>query len=248
MKKFITLIVFVLSLISLNAVHLYTVSNPTCGLISKGEARLYQKMYKDNGIAFGTKVGLFDNFAFGVSYGGTHLVGNEKPEWHNKVDFQARLRIIQETLHYPAFALGVNTQGHGVYHNDAKRYDFKSKGAYLVASKNYSFMGLIGFDAGFNYTFEKEKQYDEENFDIFAGMYKTVGQNLTVFADFSAGINDNTKENPLSGRGRGYFNVAAELRVNDQLTLKLLLHDLFKNKETTNIFDRSLMIDYRWFF
>ncbi len=248
MRKLIIGLFILLLSFNLNAVYLYTVENPTCGVLSKGEARIFQKVYKENGMMIGTEVGLFDNFAFGVSYGAEHLVGDQKPEWHNKVDFYARFRFIQETIHYPAFAIGVNTQGHGVYYNDRKRYDIKSKGAYLVASKNYSFMGLIGFDAGVNYTFEDEKDYDNTNIDLFTGVYKTIGQNLTIFADYSFGLNDNDDNSDLSGRGKGYFNTAVELKISEQLTIKLLLHDLFKNKPQTEVFDRSLLIDYRWFF
>lgn len=247
MRNFILILLSMLFIASLFANNLYTVDCPTAGLLSKGEARIHHKIFKNNGLVVGTDVGLFDSFQFGVSYGAEQLVGDQDPVWMNKVDFKARLRLINESLQYPAFAIGVDTQGHGSYHKDLKRYDIKSKGAYLVASKNYSFAGLLGFDFGANYTFENEDD-DEEKFDAFAGMYKTLGDNLVLFADFSAGINDNNQDNKMAGRGRGYLNTGIQLRVNDQLTIKLLMHDLLQNRRNTQLFDRSLLIDYRWFF
>jgi hypothetical protein len=248
MKRMFFAIIIISLCISLYANHLFTVDNPTCGILSKGEARIFQKVYKNNGMLVGTEVGLFDNFSFGVAYGAEQLVGEQEPEWHNTIDFFARFRIIQESIHYPAFAIGINTLGHGTYYNDKKRYDIKSKGAYIVASKNYSFMGLIGFDAGVNYTFEDETDFDNTNFDIFTGVYKTIGQNLTFFADYSFALNDKEKSNLIGGDGKGYLNAAIEMKINEQLSLKLLLHDLLKNKPNNEIFDRSLLIDYRWFF
>ena len=247
MKKTLIMLITILVLKPLYANDLYTVINPTAGILGKGEARIHQKVFKHNGMIIGTDVGLFDNFYFGVAYGAEQVVGDQKPIWYNKVDFHARFRIINETLTTPAIAIGVDTHGNGAYYKSQRRYDYKSKGAYCVASKNFEFLGLIGFDFGFNYTFEG-KNDNEESFDIFTGVYKTIGQSLVIFSDFSAGINDNDKNCDLSGRSRGYFNTGAQLKINEQLTIKLLMHDLFENKRNTNYFDRAIVIDYRWFF
>jgi hypothetical protein len=246
MKRVFGFLMMVVLTVSLHANNLHTVINPTAGILSRGEARFHQLVFKNNGMMVGANVGLFDNFQFGVSYGAENVVGEKEPIWHKQPGFNVRFRIINETLQMPAIAIGVDTQGHGAYHSDLKRYDIKSKGAYAVVSKNFRFLGMIGFDFGTNYTFEKED--DKTALDFFAGMYKSVGQNLLVFADFSMGLNDNCQNSEVTGRSRGYFNTGLQFRVSDQLTLKLLMKDLFKNRESTELFDRSIMIDYRWFF
>jgi hypothetical protein len=237
--------------------NLTTVENPTAGLLSKGEARVHQKLFKNNGMMIGADVGLFDSFQFGVSYGVENLVGDKKPHWYKNVEFKAKFRIIEEGLAFPAIAIGVDTQGHGAYHKDLKRYDIKSKGIYAVASKNWDFLGLFGFDIGVNYSFEDNDNSDT-NFDAFAGIYKTIGSSVTIYADYTAAINDYYKKSEdktiadelveIYGNCKGYLNAAIQVRINDQFTIKLLIHDLLKNKSSSEIFDRSIVLDYRWFF
>jgi len=245
MKNFLLVALFVLTMTSIYANNLHTVTNPTAGVLSRGEARIHNKVFLNNGLQLGATVGLFDNFQFGVTYGGEHLVGNQEPKWYDIPSFNARLRVINETLTFPAIAIGFDNLGHGAYYKGLNRYDIKSKGAYVVASKNFSFLGLIGFDFGMNYSFENT---EEGRFDFFAGVYKTVGQNLTLFTDFSAGLNDNQTRSGMFDGSRGFLNTGVQLRLNDQLSIKLLMHDLFENKYNTHGFDRSILIDYRWFF
>ena len=246
MKTTILIVIILLIFLSASANNLHTVTSPTAGILSRGEARVHQLIFKNNGMMIGTNVGLFENFHFGVSYGAEELVGDNEPIWYKQPGFNLRMRIINETLQSTALAFGIDTQGFGKYHTDMKRYDIKSKGAYLVASKNFGFLGMIGFDIGANYTFEKED--DKTALDVFTGAYKSFGQSLMLFADFSLGLNDNCPNSPLTGRNRGFLNAAAHFRVTDQLTIKLLMSDLLKNKETTELFDRSILVDYRWFF
>jgi hypothetical protein len=246
MKNILILIMLLSVATILQSNNLHTVTNPTAGVLSQGESKVQQLIYKNNGMMIGANVGLFENFQFGVTYGAENIVGDQEPNWNRQPGFNARLRIINETLEIPAIAIGVETQGFGAYYHDYKRYDIKSKGAYLVASKNFGFLGMIGFDFGTNYTFEKED--DKTALDFFVGMYKTLGPTIMLFSDFSLGLNDNCQNSELTGKSRGYLNSAVHFRINDQLTLKLLMKDLLRNRETTQLFDRSIMIDYRWFF
>jgi len=256
MRYIFSLLIFITMMIPLFANNLYTVDNPTAAQLERGEARVDMKLYKENGIAIGADVGLFENFQFGVSYCTTNLIGDKEPEWLNKVEFKGRFRIINEDILTPALSIGVDTQGHGAYSKANKRYDMMSKGLYTVASKNFNFLGLLGFDVGCNYTFEKSNTQNK-HFDIFAGAYKTIGEPVTVFIDWSAGINDYTDENydelpsdiqRIIGRGRSYINTGVQVSLTENFALKLLMYDMFRNKRTTELFDRALILDYRWHF
>ena len=253
MKKIITTIIITIICITLNANDLASVKSPTAAVLSRGEARVYQKIYRDNGIKFGFDVGLFDNFQAGFSYGADDFFGSNDIEWHSKPDFQVRLRLIDEEKTFPAVAIGVDTHGHGTYSKAYDRYDIKSKGLYAVASKNYQFLGLLGFDFGMNYSFETKDE--DKDIDFFVAAYKTIGQQITVFAEFTAGFNDydseTKKEDPkyyIMGRGRGYLSTAVLWRLNNNISLKFQMFDMLENRHDTNFGDRALMLDYRWFF
>ena len=253
MKKLFFLLCVISIFLPILANNLYTVECPTAGLLSRGEAGIHFKILQNNGIVLGADVGLTDFFQFGLAFGGEEVIGHKEPQW-NRVDYKVKLRLINEKLSFPAIAIGIDTQGHGSYHNHEKRYDTLSKGVYLVASKNFSMLGLFGFDVGMNYTLDNVEE-GNENFDFFTGMYKTFGEHLVLFGDFSLGLNDRNREMiengvniSLTSLSRGYLNTGLQLRINDQLSVKLLLHDLLRNRPDTWAFDRSLLIDYRWFF
>jgi len=256
MKKYLCLIFTLLFAICIKANNLNTVENPTAGMLSRGEARINMKIFQNNGIFLGADVGLFESFQFGLAFGGEQIIGNQKPEIH-RVDYKVKLRLINETISIPAFAIGVDTQGHGKYYEDQKRYDIKSKGAYFVMSKNFGFSGLIGFDAGINYTFEWVED-EIKKIDVFMGTYKTLGEMVTIFADYSLALNDRNRYkngDPQSvehanifRKTNGFLNTGIQMRLTDQIFVKLLMHDLLLNRKDIHSFDRSLQIDYRWFF
>ncbi|MCL2064402.1 MAG: hypothetical protein FWG98_08525 [Candidatus Cloacimonetes bacterium] len=251
MKK-VLIYFFLYSLfISVFAMNLNTVDSPTAGILSRGEAMIHLKAFQNNGIVVGADVGLFDFMQFGLSAGGTNIIGNKEPDF-NRVDYKIKIRIINETLTMPAIALGIDTQGHGEYYSSQRRYEIKSKGLYAVASKNASFLGLLGADFGMNYSLDEMNQKNAKHYDIFFGLYKTIGNHVTVFGDFSIGLNDlkNSKDEfTLTGLSRGYLHTAVQVHLSDQLSIKLLMHDLLENRRETDwFFDRSIMLDYRWFF
>ena len=249
-----SMLIVMLNLLCAN--NLSTVENPTASLLNQGEVRIVQKIYKMNSMMLGAEVGLFDIFQFGMAYGAEEVVGDNDIKLHNIPAFKAKVRLLEETFVLPAIALGVDTQGHGSYYKKVtneydetisqNRFEVKSKGGYAVLSKNFIMWGLIGFDLGANYTFEGTK--DDQKFAAFAGMYKTIGEKVTVLADFSAGFNDRDTEGPLAVRNRGFLNSALQFQATDQLAVKFMLHDMFRNRKETNGFDRSILIDYRWHF
>jgi hypothetical protein len=242
MKNLLLLLLTIFT-ISLFAETIQEVSVPTAGLLQKGEAKIYTKIYKENGMIVGASVGFFDGFMFGVSYGAEQIVGDQNPEWHDKVDFNAKLRILDESLNSPALVVGFDSQGHGKYYKDADRYDIKSKGFYSTVSKNFNLLGLFGIDGGLNYSLEN--QTDGKKLNMYAGCYKTIGKKITTFAEYDFAFNDKG-DSELNGNGSGYFNVAGQLNINEQFSIKVMAHDVFKNRPNAQSFDRAIQINYRW--
>ncbi|HOE90527.1 MAG TPA: hypothetical protein PLV22_00960, partial [Candidatus Cloacimonadota bacterium] len=129
MRK-IVLLTILLFAATLFAERIQEATIPTAGILTRGEAKIANKIYKDNGMIIGASVGLFDSFMFGFSYGGEELVGENKPQWHNRVEFNAKFRVINETEKCPAIAIGFDSQGYGKYNKTNNRYDIKSRGFY----------------------------------------------------------------------------------------------------------------------
>lgn len=242
----IFLICIVFTLTAVESIKLIDV--PTAGMLQKGEAQVYAKIYRNNGLMLGANVGLLPRFMFGVGFGGENVVGNNSPEWQERVEFSAKLRILDESTKYPAFVIGFDSMGHGSYKKDTNRYDIKSKGFYGTFSKNYVFLGNLGFHGGLNYSLEKDDGDDDLNF--FIGIEKTIGPMLTICGEYDVANNDNDSnlngkdDLEYFGEGRGFLNVSAELKFSDEIQLKLQAYDILENHRSTMGFDRAVFVTY----
>ncbi|KQC10092.1 MAG: hypothetical protein APR54_00135 [Candidatus Cloacimonas sp. SDB] len=224
------------------------IDSPTAGILQRGEAEISAKLYKRNGLILGTQIGLFPRFMFGVNYGAENIVGNQRPEWHDRVEFSAKFRILDETNSLPAIALGYDSQGHGNYHSDAERYDIKSKGFYGVMSKNYYFLGNLGFHLGANYSLERND--NDEDLNIYAGFDKSLGDAVVFLCEYDLAWNDNedwennTLDETVKGMGYGYLNASLDIYFTEYLILKISLYDLLENRQDTEGSDRTLSLLY----
>ena len=223
------------------------IQSPTAGILQKGEASMKMELYKNDGLIIGARVGLFPGFMFGVSYGAEGVVGNQKPNWHSRVEFMAKYRFFDETKTIPAIAVGFSSEGHGVYYKELKRYDIKSKGFYAVASKNWMFLGNLGTHFGTNFSLENS---DDKNMDFFVGLDKTVGDRITLLGEYDFAINDNNDSLQTSSSQQidlkkiGYLNAAVVIDFGNGLSAKLSFYDLLKNRNDTKFADRTLMLLY----
>ena len=220
------------------------IDTPTAGILQRGEAEISGKLYKNNGLILGTRVGLFPRFMFGVNYGAENLVGNKAPDWHDRVEFNAKLRFLDETNQLPALAIGYDSQGHGKYDEGDRRYDIKSKGVYLTASKNYFFLGNLGIHGGINYSLETEDKDDEPN--IFLGFDKTLGDMIVLLAEYDTAWNDNKDEDIV--RGLGFLNASFDIHFSENLVLKISFYDILQNRDDTEGCDRTLTLIYNMTF
>ncbi|MDP8203039.1 MAG: YjbH domain-containing protein [Candidatus Tenebribacter mawsonii] len=242
MRKLSILFILLMASMSIFAFELNTlIDSPTAGILQQGEAEISAKIYKNNGLLIGTRVGLFPRFMFGVNYGAEEIVGNEDPQWHDRVEFNAKIRLLDENNQLPAIAIGYDSQGHGNYNNS--RYDIKSKGVYLTASKNFFLLGNLGIHGGINYSLETEDNDDEPN--LFFGFDKTIGDMVVLLAEYDTGWNDNDAD---VMKGRGFFNASLDLHFTESLILKVSFYDLLLNNINTRGCDRSITLLYNMTF
>lgn len=257
MKRLLSTLLVIIAAASLSGYELLSIGDiPTAGILQYGEAELNTKIYHQNGIIVGGSVGLFSRFMFGISYGGENIVGNDKPSWNEKVEVNAKYRIVDESPTFPAVAIGFDTQGHGAYNPEVKRYDIKSKGFYAVASRNYLLMGNIGLHLGVNYSLENKD--DQKSVNLFSGIDKSLGDSFIFTIDYDAALNDKdpgvnigSEENDdnfikslKKRKGNGYLNLSLMHRFSDSLSIKLIAYDILENNRVTKGADRAIIINY----
>jgi hypothetical protein len=163
-------------------------------------------------------------------------------DWNRRIEFKAKCRILNESVSFPAFAIGLDTQGYGAYHNDEKRFGIKSKGLYAVLSKNIGILSGFGIHGGANKSWEGDAGDDEISF--FTGIDFALNGQLAVLVEYDVALNDNRKNNSF-GKGDGYLNAGIRWAISEQFFMEFDMKDLLRNVESAEELNREVRVAYR---
>ena len=218
----------------------YLIDLPTAGIIPHGNIGLDIEFFQSGGMLMGFSVGAFNRVLVGISYGGTNIIGTEKPKWNSSPGVSVRVRLMEESLLVPAIAAGFSAQGKETHIEQLNRYNIKSPGFYAVASKNYLAWGFLSFHGGINYSLERDDGDDDIN--LFAGAEKTLGPFLSLLGEYDLGMNDSNRD--AVGRGRGYLNLGLRASVGNGLMLGFVLKDILGNQQNESLANRIIQLEY----
>lgn len=223
----------------------WIIDTPTAGMLSRGAFAIDLRTFPAGGVQVALRIGLMERFSFGVAYGATDALTDNKPEWNRRPEFQLRYRILEERPNLPAIVLGFSSQGYGRYDQDQDRYMVKSLGFYAVLSKSAEIGGNpAGWHWGINYSLETKEDSDPS---FFAGFNADLGSHTVILGEYDFALNDN-KRYSVYGLGRGYLNVGLAWYATDGLSLELDLKNLFRNREGTDAIDREARLVYVQYF
>jgi hypothetical protein len=214
---------------------------PTAGVLEKGYVGVSMDMMPLGVLVSKIEVGVFDNFSFGISYGGSNIIGTGEIDWYKLPGVNIKFRVIDEAEGFPALTLGFDMQGKGVFNDDVNRFAIKSPGFYAAIAKNFEFLGYLSLHGLVNYSMERDD--NDKDLNVGLGIEKTIGGKLSLVAEYDFAINDN---NPLSfGDGNGYLNMGLRWSVGDGFSLGIDLRDLLDNKKlNSNAADRGIFVEY----
>jgi len=216
------------------------VDTPSAGTLKRGSFRARIDIYPEGGILAGIGAGITDRFMFGISYGGTNVVGIGGINWNKEPGVTLRYRLFEEDYFLPAILIGYDSQGFGANIDSTKRYINKSPGIFAAASKNFIFLGTLGFHGGLNYSFERSD--GDKDINIFAGIEKSLNPELTLVGEYDFAINDN---GPRSiGSGKGYLNAGLKWVFAGKLEISFILKDILVNRKDVNSMAREIRLAY----
>jgi len=198
---------------------------PTANFLSRKYFQLKLRVFHLGGMLGALQVGLTNRLMFGVSYGGQNIIGQGKVSWNDAPGVQLRYRLRFEDYRFPAVSLGFDSQGYGTYYSELKRYQIKSKGFYIVFSKNYFVLKDFGVHAGVNYS--DENRGDEKDLNFFCGAHLMLDPELSLVWEYDFAINDN--DDKSLGSGKGYMNAAVRWYFSSQLLFEFSVKNLLKN-------------------
>jgi hypothetical protein len=216
------------------------VDMPTAGTLMRGSFSTQLKVYPQGGILGKIDVGISDRFMFGISYGGTNVIGVGSIDWNPQIGTNVRYRLFEEDWTLPAILIGFDSQGSGAYVDSTKRYLEKSRGLFAVASKNFTFLGTLGLHGGVNYSFERKD--GDKDLNIFVGFDKAINPELALVAEYDFAINDDTHH--AFGSGKGYLNAGVKWIFAGRLELNFIVKNLLKNRDYSPQISREIKITY----
>lgn len=226
------------------AVPIKLVDFPTAATLPRASFDVELDAYSAGGILSYINIGLHNKFMIGISYGGERILGDRKPEWHDRPDYLVKVRLIDESLTFPAIAVGFESQGTGIYNDSLERYQFKAPGFYVVVSKGYrTYNWVSGLHAGINLNTIEDNKDNDDDLSFFGGFDITFNNNLSLVGEYQAALNDDGDSSPY-GRGRGYLNMGVMWTFSDQMQLGAILKDLLNNTRVSRSITRELRIVY----
>jgi hypothetical protein len=251
MKKLTTLVIFFTLIVSsiaqgtagTDAKYEYRslVDIPSAGILEKGFVGVSADVLPFGVVISKIEVGVFDNFSFGISYGGSNIIGTGKVDWYELPGVNVRARLVDETESMPAFTIGFDSQGKGLYDEELNRFEIKSPGFYVAAAKNFEFLGYLSLHGVVNYSLERDD--DDKDLNLGVGFEKTIGSKVSLVGEYNFAINDNTIK--AYGDGNGYMNIGVRWSVGEGFTIGLDLRDLLDNKKIySNKADRALFVEF----
>lgn len=227
------------SVLSQDSFSRMSVDTPTAGLMQRGTYSFGVRLSPGGGMLGELDLGIFERFELGVSYGGMNIIGSGDVDWYPRVEFQAKYRLIDETVGFPAVAIGYNSQGYDAYDSELERYEIKSRGFYGVLSKNYNFFGELGLHAGYGVSFEG-KDEDEGEPTFFLGLTKSLNPDLMIMVEYDLPISNDNIARSLD-EGEGFLNAGFRMRLVESIFIEVDWRNLNENARNNN---RTIRIVY----
>ena len=217
----------------------YLYNLPTAGVLRRGAYAVEGWFFAGGGAMSTVSVGLSERFTFGISYGAGNLIGSGNPNWNPLPGVMARYRLIDEELQAPAVTIGFESQGRGNFISGIDRYERKSPGFFVAATKNFEFLGFLSLTGGVNYSLERK---DDGGLNFYIGAEKTIGKEVSIYAQYDFGLNDNKPQ--ALGDGNGFLDVGVRVSLGVGLMIELNLTNLNDNFKNIPAVSRSVRIEY----
>ncbi|MGH2570413.1 MAG: YjbH domain-containing protein [bacterium] len=212
---------------------------PTAGLVPEASFEASVRAFPGGGLVGRADVGLLSWLSLGGAYGGMQLIGDGRPDWYPEPAFALKIRLLEEDYSVPALAVGIDTEGRGYFDEERGRYQYKSRGLYLVLSKNYAWYGDFSFHGGINRSLEEG---DDESINPFLGFEKSLGWSAGFALEYDVALNDREIDGAY-GKGRGYLNGSLRWASSSGMGFQFSVRDMLKNAEQQDPAFSDVVVD-----
>ncbi|MFQ5598966.1 MAG: hypothetical protein ACE5G2_00275 [Candidatus Krumholzibacteriia bacterium] len=213
------------------------IDSHTAEPLGHGEMRWEVGVGPEGSVLSSVRVGVFERFQFGISYGMQDVLGRGDVDINPRPGIQLQALVVDQ-IGLPAVAVGFDSQGRGRWLRRDLRYERKSPGFYAVATRNLlarALPVLTALSGGVSFSLEGKR----ESFDLFVGLTQTFGRNFSVLADYDLGLDERGND-----ADRGYLDFGIQWRFGAGSHIRFLLRDLLGNLDGSGKVARELNFFY----
>ncbi|MDC1068424.1 YjbH domain-containing protein [Candidatus Kapabacteria bacterium] len=218
----------------------YLIDMPTAGVIEKKALSIYSNAYSEGGLLLEFNFGLLTNLNLALSYSASNVIGDGSfsgPEYPS-VNF--KYRVSNEVENFPAIAIGISTQGRGVWDKTEKRFQTYSPGFYIASSKNFIWaLGNLALHGGINYSFEPVNKNKSPN--VYFGFEQSLGSSLSLVLETNATLDDQRSE---INKKVGLLNSSFRWSISEKFTIELQVRDMLNTQDNVKDFTRVITFEY----
>jgi len=212
--------------------HIMLVDMPTGCLLERGTFDAGMRIFPEGGVLGSLSVGIADRFMFGITFGGTNVIGKGSPKWNEYPGVNLKYFLMEESINRPAVSVGFDSQGYGPYIKKAEiiaetngmadtlqvevnRYAIKSRGLFFVISKGYVGWKNLNFGMHLGINRSLEVKDGDKDPTVFLGFDLELGNDVIIVGEYDFATNDDGGK--LKKRNRGYLNAGIRWTFMDRI-------------------------------
>ncbi len=207
---------------------------PSAYGLPRGGYSLRMRIVPAGRVITGIRVGISDYILLGVSYGATNVVGSGSPEWDDRMEFDFKLRVAEETGGIPEIAIGYDSRGYGMQ-LESGEYEKASSGLFVSAAKTLPFSEFWQVHAGLSRTLDEERAKP----DIIVGVSARLSQEFSVVAEYQWGV-DKREDGDGTESTTGFLNFGLRWIFMEQLEVDIYFRNVVGPNGSPELNSRSL--------
>ncbi len=200
--------------------------------LPRGGYSLRMRIVPAGRVITGIRVGISDYILVGVSYGATNVVGSGTPEWDDRIEFDFKVRLAEETDVIPAIAIGYDSRGYGMQ-LESGEYEKASSGLFVSAAKTLPFSEFWQVHAGLSRTLDEARAKP----DLVVGASARLSQEFSVLAEYQWGVDRREDDSEST---TGFLNFGLRWIFMEQLEVDIYFRNVVGPSGSPDMNSRSL--------
>ena len=186
---------------------------PTAGILDYYGFLLKTRFFSGGGVVGSLDFGVMERLNLGASMNVDKLIGSDSGIKMVRPEIQVKFRFFDGGYYIPALALGYDGQGY-FYDKNAKKYLEKSRGLYVVGSKEFGMPNLV-FHGGLNVS-----DFDDNFVFGFLGANYTMEDKVSFILEY---------DNFFHSNDPSRFNIGTRFYITPYFQLDLAIREVGKN-------------------